>query len=183
MRPIKTKTKKVNRIGEAFDTVKKHLTLGNLVVIFVIAFMVIFFKTLNRFFKKIFGLLDDGSKDEIEKVEEQKIKDVQVKQLILSKPLSHYKNIADAQETKMKGWGTADDIHKDLENLTRDELMAVYHQFGTRNYSGTKIDLMGWYAEELSTYVMPNFFFSGVTFGLSEADQMRQIWSKTGKSF
>tara|TARA_Y100000034_G_scaffold83551_1_gene100011 strand:+ start:116 stop:658 length:543 start_codon:yes stop_codon:yes gene_type:complete len=99
------------------------------------------------------------------------------------------KLIADKLENAMDGLGTNENtMFNSLQCLNGASLKKVYVEFGQRDYSGTMMDLFGWFSEELSNAI----FSSGVFWDdcVPECDgywnqcyaltYMREIWKRTG---
>jgi hypothetical protein len=99
------------------------------------------------------------------------------------------KLIADQLENAMDGFGTNESsMFNSLQCLNGASLKKVYAEFGQRDYSGTMMDLFGWFSEELSNAL----FSSGIFWDdcVSECDSyldqcyaltyMREIWKRTG---
>ena len=99
------------------------------------------------------------------------------------------KMIANQLENAMKGFGTNESaMFNSIQCLNGASLKKVYAEFGQREYSGTMMDLFGWFSEELSN--LP--FSSGVFWDacVPECDgyldncyaltYMREIWKRSG---
>ena len=97
--------------------------------------------------------------------------------------------IADKLQFAMEGYGTDETaMFNALQCLNGKSLQKVFVEFGQRSYNGNKIDLFGWFSQELTNNVFSSLVYynscvSGCTTYMDsckELSYMKKIWQKSG---
>ena len=163
----------------------------NVLIIVIVLLLVLY--VIYRLAKGFFGLVfkNKTSKEFKEYVEELK----NVTPIDNSNPNdadtiseNEAKLIADQLENAMDGIGTSEStMFNSLQCLNGASLKKVYAEFGQRDYSGTMMDLFGWFSEELGDVLWATYSNECVTGceggffdNCMELTYMRAIWKRTG---
>lgn len=153
-------------------------------VVVGLSFLIFLLPKIIAFFSKFMNLITDPFNTEAQEVEneakEENLNDLagEFNWSTLPKAKAHYMVLADQQFNAMEYSGTDfDALINPLKNLTSDELLAVFHQYGARYLHTLGITdshpktLLEAYRDELSD-INP--------FGLTQIEEMQEVWNKTG---